>query len=107
MHPLADAFIQGRAKLKKNTEKYFDDPKKPKKACYMGAMYYGLTGKPTDQNCSVLMANDWPQLHKMVTPPCSCDTTGYVSSILIHLNDFHDGREWSDKKITDWMESVL
>lgn len=107
MHALVDAFIKGRAALKKDTGLFFDDEKKPKKACYVGAVYYGLYGKPSDTVMTQL-SMDWPQIRKWVAAPCGHDDEGgYISAILIHLNDEHSTKEWNDKRITEWFESVI
>ena len=109
MHPLVDGFIKGRAKLKKNIGEYFDNPEKPKKACFVGAMFYGMGGGKGDwTNIAGLIKRDWPQLHAWVIPPCGCDPEGgYISSILIHLNDVHPTKEWNDEKILTWFKSVI
>lgn len=104
MHPLVDAFWQGRDKCKKKVVgKYFDNVKKPKLACHLGAVYYGLYHN-TEVNIDLL--HEWyPEIRQLVPVPCTDtgETVGWISSILIHLNDAHDGREWSDKKVAAWL----
>lgn len=110
MHPLVDAFYKGRATLKRGRGEFFDDDAKPKKACYVGAIYYGLykTARvPENSAVPLAIERDWPQFRYWTNAPCGCDKEGgLISAILVHLNDAHDAREWGDKKISDWLESV-
>ncbi len=106
MHPFIDGFYKGRAKLKKGTGKYFDNIDNPKKACYVGAMYYGLYGK-TSVALLTDFVRDYPDIRKMVSCPCEHDKEGTIVSILIHLNDLHSTHQWNDAKITKWLESVV
>jgi len=118
MHPLVDAFYKGRSQLKKTTGKYFDPPSKPKKACDVGAIYYGLYNKTPRAGESVYgeIYLDYPEFSdKFVPIPCehkdspefSDDARGYIGSILIHLNDEHTAHTWPDKKIAEWLEVAL
>lgn len=107
MHPLVDAFIQGRNKFKKKEiGKYFDREKNPRLACHLGAIYWAVY-RSTKFSADII--NDFPELHTMVEMPC--DETehneGHISSILIHLNDEHDGRSWNDQKVAEWLEGAL
>jgi hypothetical protein len=108
MHPLTDAFIQGRAKFKKKEiGLYFDRVKNPRTACHLGAIYYMVYGHTTGDVIELL--KDFPELHKMVPMPCDdlSEKEGHISSILIHLNDDHDGRSWSNEKVSEWLDGVL
>lgn len=112
MHPIVDAFWQGRNKFKNKLKgDYFDDLKKPKQACHLGAIYYGYF-KKTTKNVSALLA-DFPDLRSVVDIPCehaeslAPDKIGWISSILVHLNDEHDKRTWPDEKIASWLEKAL
>jgi len=116
VHPLTDAFIKGRAKFKKITGKYYDNNKKPKAACDYGAMYWGVYGVPyMDEGIMEgggIIANDFPELRKIVPLPCGetvrGHTDGEIRSVLIHLNDEHDGRSgWTDEKKAQWLEKSL
>jgi hypothetical protein len=107
MHPLVDAFWQGRGKLKKTKNKYFDNDKKPKAACAIGAIYYGLY-KMTSDMPVIKISQDYPDIHKWVPVPCGHDSEGgTISAILIHLNDGHDAHTFSDQKIAEWLEGAL
>lgn len=111
MHVIVDAFWQGRNRFRnKKVGAYFDDLKKPKAACHLGAVYYG-TFKKTASNVSALIEM-YPELHKMVKLPCApcndtAETEGTISAIMIHLSDSHDKRSWPDEKIASWLETVL
>jgi len=110
MHPLVDAFWQGRQKFKKGTGKYFDSTRKPKAACHLGALYWGMYKEIPGEGKLVLLNNDWPEISKPAAVPCEHkDETpiGDISGILIHLNDEHDGRSWPDKKVAEWLETAL
>lgn len=110
MHPLTDAFIKGRAKFKKTTGKYFDAINKPKMACHYGALYWGLYGQPAPMERVWAMKDENPELLKIVTMPCddTPEKEGEIRSILIHLNDDHDGRSgWTDKRVAEWLETAL
>lgn len=119
MHPLTDAFIKGRAKLKKTENKYFDKQIKPKKACHVGALLYGWEGFADDlsdvlenpDNAVNRIKLDFPFLYSHFVP-LPCDDTpekeGQILSILIHLNDDHDGRSgWTDQKVAEWLETAI
>lgn len=110
MHPLVDAFWQGRTKFKKTTGKYFDNTKKPRAACHLGALYWGMYKETSGEGKLVTLNNDWPEvIEKMIPIPCEHTESevGNVSGILIHLNDVHDGRSWPDKKVAEWLEGAL
>jgi len=121
VHPLTDAFIKGRGKFKKISGKYVDKTDKPKAMCHLGAMYWGVYQSPIDDAHPVWqLKNDFPEISDhLVEIPCehrfptesTLDETGdqgHISSILIHLNDQHDGRSgWTDEKVASWLESVL
>jgi len=111
MHPLVDSFYKGRTVLKRQAEKFFDSPKKPKKACAIGAIYYGLYGTATENFLGVpsRIVADYPQIRNWVkVAPCEHDEGGgTIIGILIHLNDFHTGHDWNDKRIAEWLERVL
>lgn len=110
MKPVVDAFIQGRAKFKKNeVGHYFTPGKNPKAACHLGAIWWG-THKNT--NYEGALAIDYPELLERVPIPCNCDLIpdkeGEIRSILIHLSDNHDGRSgWTNEKVAEWLESSL
>lgn len=110
MHPLVDGFYKGRAVLKKRAiGQYFDNDKKPKAACYTGAIYYGLYKKTSVAPVIDMVADGYTVFRAWAEPPCDCDSenVGTIAGILIHLNDFHDGRQFSDQKITDWLIIAL
>lgn len=107
MHALVDAFWQGRNKLKKQRRAYFDNYKKPKAACALGAVYYGLYKKTQEEFLGVAIAKEYPEIRYWTKVPCEHDDVGLVSSILIHLNDDHDARSYPDEKIADWLEGAL
>src|SRR5690349_14836180 len=110
MHPITDAFWKGRAVLKKGTGAYFDSEKKPKKACALGAIYYGLyknTADPRNDSTPLKISMDFPEIRSWVEVPCEHDDRGIISSILIHLNDEHTGHDWPDKRIAEWLDNVL
>ena len=113
MHPLTDSFIKGRSKLKKIQGKYFDRFDKPRKACHYGAMYYGYYGDTDIDAGLVRMKADFPELINFVPIPCEHSKEwgvgiGWISSILIHLNDVHDGRGgWTDQKVAEWLETAF
>ncbi len=108
MHVIVDAFWQGRNRFKnKVTGQYFDNVKKPKSCCHLGAIYYGYFHKTTEDITKLI--EDFPDLRALVPLPCE-DTEhkeGWISSILIHLNDEHDKRTWPDDKIAAWLEEAL
>lgn len=110
MHPLTDAFIQGRAKFKKKAiGAYFDRPKNPRAACHLGAIYWGVYRRIESSGTLGSLLADFPELHNMVPLPCDdlSEEEGHVSSILIHLSDEHDGRSWSDEKVAEWLDGAL
>lgn len=108
MHVIVDAFWQGRNRFKNKVKgSYFDDQKKPKAACHLGAIYWATFKSTTVKEDD--LAEFYPEIRGMVEVPCE-DTEekiGWVSSILIHLNDDHDKRTFSDEKVAEWLESVL
>lgn len=109
MHQLTDSFIKGRAKYKKITGRYYDKVDKPKAACHLGVIPLSLYGK-YDEMPIQEMLGDYPELHNMVPLPCDDldQKEGWISSILIHLNDDHDGRSgWTDKNVAEWLERAL
>jgi hypothetical protein len=108
MHPLVDAFYKGRATLKKQQGEFFDNTTKPKKACAVGAIYWGLFKKATISPQSEIVI-EYPQFRGWLSKaPCEHDENGgTVIGILIHLNDVHTGHDWPDKKIADWLEQSL
>ena len=106
MHPLTDAFIKGRAKFKKTTHEYFGS--KGKTACHLAAMYWGVYN--TTAYVPDKLDEDFPELRKMISMPCDdlSEKEGWIKSILIHLNEDHDGRSgWTDKNVADWLEKSL
>lgn len=107
MHVLTDAFWKGRATLKKGTGAYFDSEKKPRKACAVGAIYYGLYKKAHNDDTVLTMVNEYPEIRSWTTVPCEHDDIGTISAILIHLNDEHTGHDWPDKRIAEWLDNVL
>ena len=113
MHPLVDYFWKGREVLKKNQGEFFDNPKRPKKACFIGAIYYGIHKKGLDgdgNDVIFAIANDYPQIREYVHAPVPCghdDEGGLISAILVHLNDNHTGHDWPDKKIAEWLDKTL
>lgn len=112
MHVLVDAFWKGKNRFpNKISDRYFDDLKKPKAACHLGAVYYGYT-KKTSSSAAIELLRDFPELHNMVPLPCApCvstpETEGYVSAIIIHLSDHHTKRDWPDDKVAAWLETAL
>jgi len=111
MHELTNAFIEGRAKFKKTEELYFS--KNKKEACHYGALYWGKFRNTNSDEVGKL-AKDYPILqNKLVPLPCNHHdedrwNEGEIRSILIHLNDEHDGRSgWTDKKVAEWLEGAL
>jgi hypothetical protein len=107
MHALVDAFLKGRATLKRTKGEYFDNLEKPKKADAIGAICYGLYKKSVDKPIAAIKS-EWPQINYWVKVPCGHDDEGgLLSSVLIHLNDEHTAHDWSDKKIADWLDVVL
>lgn len=111
MHALIDNHYKGRSVIKKRAvNTFFDSVKKPKAACYIGAIYYGLHGKTTDQPVvQELVDEGFEELRRWAEPPCDhdLDNCGTIAGIIIHLNDDHDGRTFSDQKITDWLNLAL
>jgi hypothetical protein len=113
MHPIVDAFWKGRTKFKKTEEVYFDREKNPRAACHIGAIYWGLYKKVDLKGCALGITYDYPEFLSELKPiPCEhakdhLDPNGYIGSILIHLNDEHDGRSWPDKRVAEWLEGVL
>lgn len=112
MHPLVDAFYKGRGKFKKHRKEFFDDLKRPKAACHLGAIYYGLFKKVTNTGVTVGsdLYGEYPEIRGWVKKaPCEHDDGegGTVAGILVHLNDEHDGRSWPDEKIASWLTQVL
>lgn len=110
MHPLVNYFWQGRSVLKRQKDAYFDDAEKTKKSDYVGAIYYGIFKKGYKESSFVVDAinSDWPQIRYWTDVPCGCDSEGgRIASILIHLNDDHDARQWSDKRISEWLDATL
>jgi hypothetical protein len=111
MHPLTDAFIKGRAKFKKIDGKYFDNVLKPKSACHYGALYWGYFGTTGASDMTKpRLWQEFPELTKIVPMPCNdlTEKEGEIRSILIHLNDDHDGRSgWTDEKVAEWLENAL
>lgn len=109
MHPLTDAFIQGRVKFKKKeVAHYFELKKAPKAACHFGAMYWGVYKSIEWQ--PLRLVEDFPELKKIVPVPCeeTLEPDGEIRSILIHLSDEHDGRSgWTDEKVAQWLEKSL
>lgn len=110
-HPLVNAYIEGRAKFKGFKGKYFDKEKNPKMACDIGAMYWGFYGKPSLDPYN-LLARDFPEASNshLVDIPCEHkeEGKGSILSILIHLNDEHDGRSgWTTDAKVKWLESAL
>jgi hypothetical protein len=107
MHPLIDGFYKGRAIIKKRAvNAFFDNTKKPKAACYIGAAYYGLHGKTTENPVvQELVEEGYDVLRRWAEPPCDCDldNCGTIAGIIVHLNDAHEGRSFPDQKITDWL----
>lgn len=110
MHPLTDAFIQGRAKFKKKEiGSYFNSGKVTKTACHLGAIWWGVYH---NTNYRSPISLDFPEMEKLVPIPCGChlvpDNEGQIRSILIHLSDEHDGRSgWTDAKVAEWLEASL
>lgn len=111
MHDVVNALYKGRSKLKKGTGQYFDNPKKPKKACVLGAIYFGLYGHTTESmGLPLEISFDYPEIRKWSSGPAPCGHDaegGMITSILIHLNDVHTGRDWPDQKIAGWLENEL
>jgi hypothetical protein len=59
-------------------------------------------------NPANLIYDQWPQIRYWASVPCGCDREGgTIASILIHLNDEHDARMWSDKKISEWLDATF
>ena len=129
MHELTNAFYRGREKLKKKQiGAYFDNWAKPKAACHVGAIIWGFSSKlPAKGTPLQIIFSDYPEFfgEKLVEIPCEHkgneitsaplgpeqDVTnpnmGYPASILVHLNDEHDGRSWPDKRIALWLDEAL
>lgn len=111
MHALIDGFHKGRSQIKKRMiDKFYDNPAKPKAACYWGAVYYGLHGKATDKPIiQELVDEGFPELRCYAEPPCDhdLDNAGTIAAIVIHLNDWHDSRQMSEQQITDWLTIAL
>lgn len=110
MHPLVDFYYKGRAELKPLTGEYFDSIKKPKKACFIGAIYYGIHKKTLEEDVPFAIAAEYPQIRGWYSLPAPCghdDEGGLISAILVHLNDEHTRHEWPEKKIAEWLEQAL
>lgn len=106
MHPLVDAFWKGRQSLKRGKGEYFDKDREPKKACAVGAIYYGLY-KSVTQFPNAAISNLYPEFRQMVNVPCEHDDVGSVIAILIHLNDQHSAKTWNDANLAKWLEIAL
>lgn len=110
MHVIVDAYWQGRNKFKNKIKgQYFDNLKHPKMVCHLGAIYWG-TFKKTAEECGNDLAEFYPELRFTVPIPCDDlkdEKEGWISSILVHLNDEHDKRTWPDEKVAEWLEKVL
>lgn len=114
MHPLLDAFWQGRTKFKKKSiGTYFEKEKNPRAACHVGAIYWGLFKKTNIGPIWVTLSNEYPEITSNMVPiPCEhaedhIDPNGFIASILIHLNDEHDGHTWPDSRVAKWLEDTL
>lgn len=111
MHVLVDAHYKGRAKLpKRAVDEFFDSVKKPKAACYLGCIYYGIHNKASDgMVVQELVDEGYDVLRRWAEPPCDHDleNAGTIAGILIHLNDMHDGRQMKEQQITDWFIIAL
>jgi len=122
MHELTNAFYRGREKFKKKMNgAYFDNWAKPKAACHVGAIIWGFSAKlPAKGTPLQIIFSDYPEFfgEKLVEIPCEHkgddtllspeeDGKGYPASILVHLNDEHDGRSWPDKRIALWLDEAL
>ena len=111
MHALIDGHYKGRSQIKRRAVgTFFDNTNKPKAACWLGAAYYGLHNKTTDKPIvQELVDEGYDILRRWAEPPCDhdLDNCGTIAGIIVHLNDEHDGRQFSDQKITDWLNVAL
>lgn len=116
MHPLTDAFIKGRSKYKKIRGQYYDGKKS---ACHLGCIllenYKEYFDRDAYYSAVTALRLDYPYISGNTYVPIPCEHTqlghgegGNITSILIHLNDEHDGRQgWGDKQIAGWLEKAL